>query len=128
MSEWLKEHAWKAKPASGTKRFQSTLTYTRSVTSPAKTITRCASVNLDVLRGLEADVSQSYHNRVAHLPRVARYAWVLVQWPALLTKKSNRSTPRLERLPDLPKLPAVSIRLLRVQRSPEPLNTGTTQT
>jgi hypothetical protein len=25
-------------------------------------ITRCASVNLDVLRGFEPDISQSYHN------------------------------------------------------------------
>ena len=25
------------------------------------------------------------------VPRVTRHAWVLVQWPALLTKKSNRA-------------------------------------
>ena len=42
-------------------------------------ITRCASVNLGVLRGFEADVSQSYHNRIAHLPRVPRYRFVLVE-------------------------------------------------
>ncbi len=29
--------------------------------------TRCASVNLDVLRGFEPDVSQSYHNRTVDL-------------------------------------------------------------
>jgi hypothetical protein len=39
----------------------------------------CSAVNLDVLRGFEPDVSQSYHNRVAHLARVARYALVLDQ-------------------------------------------------
>ncbi len=32
----------------------------RQLTS--RTTTRCASVNLDVLRGFEPDVSQSYHN------------------------------------------------------------------
>src|SRR5437879_2150335 len=79
MSEWLKEHAWKAKRASNTEPLRSASTHTRSATSPSKTITRRASVNLDVLRGFESDVSQSYHNRVAHLRRVARHASVLVQ-------------------------------------------------
>jgi hypothetical protein len=60
-------HAWKAKPSSDTKRFGSALRHTRSRTSASKTISRCASVNLDVLRGYEPDVSQSYHNRLFNL-------------------------------------------------------------
>jgi hypothetical protein len=48
----------------------------REESSAFKTITWCASVNLDVLRGSEPHLSQSYHNRVAHLRRVAPYAWV----------------------------------------------------
>jgi hypothetical protein len=32
MPEWLKQHAWKAKRASGTERFRSTLTHTQSAT------------------------------------------------------------------------------------------------
>src|SRR5688500_10583781 len=39
----------------------------------------CVSVNLDVLRGREPDVSHSYHNRFAHLQRVAMYASIIVQ-------------------------------------------------
>ena len=30
-----------------------------------ETIPRCASVNLDIRRGFEPDVSQSYHNRLS---------------------------------------------------------------
>jgi hypothetical protein len=79
MSEWLKEHAWKAKRASDVEPLGGTLTHTRFAARPSRTITRCASVNLGVLRGFEPDVSQSYHNRVAYLPRVATYVLVLVQ-------------------------------------------------
>jgi hypothetical protein len=50
----------------------------------------CASVSLDVLRGFEPDVSQSYHNRFAHLPRIARYGFVLV--------KNGRAYPRSTRV------------------------------
>ena len=73
MSEWLKEHAWKAKRASDTETLRSASTLTRSATYPSETITRCPSVNLDVLRGFEPDVSHSYHNRFAHLRRLRRY-------------------------------------------------------
>jgi hypothetical protein len=66
MSEWLKEHAWKAKVASDIKPLPRASTHTRSGTWPSRTTTRCASVNLDVLRGSEPDVSQSYHNRFAN--------------------------------------------------------------
>src|SRR5215204_2052189 len=79
MSEWLKEHAWKAKRASQTEPLRRASTHTRSATQASTTITQCASVNLDVLRGFEPDLSQCYHNRVAHLLRVARRASVLVQ-------------------------------------------------
>ena len=63
IAEWLKEHAWKTKRASDTKRFRSTLTHTRSATSPSKTINRCASVNLDVLRGFRL----TYHSPLTSL-------------------------------------------------------------
>jgi hypothetical protein len=49
-------------------------THSRSATDVCGTIMRCVFVSLDVLRGFDPDVSQSYHNRVAHLPGVARYA------------------------------------------------------
>src|SRR5262245_59188369 len=67
MSEWLREHAWKTKRTSATEPLQSVSTHTRSATSPSRTITPCASVNLDVLRGSEGHVSQSCHNGRAHL-------------------------------------------------------------
>ena len=72
-------HAWKAKRASSIDPFQSVSTHTRSATSPSNTITPYASVNLDVLRGFEPHVSQSYHNRGVHLRGVARYVYVRVQ-------------------------------------------------
>src|SRR5436190_16895159 len=81
MSEWLKEHAWKTKRVSDIKPLRGASTHTRSATYPFRTITRCASVNLGVLRGFEADVSQSYHNRIAHLRRVALYTSVLPDVP-----------------------------------------------
>jgi hypothetical protein len=52
-----------------------------------KSITRCASVNLDVLRGFESDVSQSYHNRCAHLRRAPRCSFVLVESDTWATQR-----------------------------------------
>src|SRR4029453_9127658 len=62
MSEWLKEDAWKAKPSTDTEPLRGTSTHTRSASQPSKTIPQCASVDPDLLRRFEADVSQSYHN------------------------------------------------------------------
>ena len=73
MAEWSIAHAWKTKLASDTETLRSASTLTRSATYPSETITRCPSVNLDVLRGFEPDVSHSYHNRFAHLRRLRRY-------------------------------------------------------
>ena len=79
MSEWFKEHAWKAKRASNTEPRGSTLTLTRLMARTSKTITRCAAVNLHVFRGFEADVSHSYHNPFPHLASACRYASVLIE-------------------------------------------------
>src|SRR6185436_6971908 len=50
MSEWFKEHAWKAKRGSSTKRVRSTLTHRRSATLAFQNDHSCASVNLNVFR------------------------------------------------------------------------------
>lgn len=62
MSEWLKEHAWKAIRASHTERLRHTLRRSPSATQSSETISPCASVNLHAYRGFKADVSQSYRN------------------------------------------------------------------
>ena len=79
MSEWLKEHTWKAKRASDIKRSRITSTHTRSATYSSKTIAWYASVNLDVRRGSKPHLSQFYHNRVPHLARVRGYPLVPVE-------------------------------------------------
>jgi len=51
MSEWLKEHAWKAKRASGTKRFGSTLRHTRSaicLPEPERLVSAAVVISLGV--------------------------------------------------------------------------------
>src|SRR2546425_10161542 len=90
MSEWLKEHAWKAKRASGTKRCRSTLTHTRSATYLPRLIIRCASVNLSVDRGFRHHLSQSYHNHCFDLERVtqtARSLTAMERWRSRLRQQ-----------------------------------------
>ena len=60
MSEWLKEHAWKANSPSNTEQRRDTLSHSHSASYPSRTITQCASVNLHVDRGFEGHVSQSF--------------------------------------------------------------------
>jgi hypothetical protein len=52
--------------------------------------TRCASVNLDVLRGFEPDVSQSYHNRRWHLAARRWRALVVEALPARGERRRRR--------------------------------------
>jgi hypothetical protein len=99
MSEWLKEHAWKTELANDIKPLRRASTHTRSATYPSPITTPCASVNLDVFRGFEPHVSQSYHNRITHLRRVAQYASVLLNVPGLDpgSRRDCRCTTHRER-------------------------------
>ena len=69
MSEWLKEPAWKTKPAAPSSAHRTAPTHSRSSTSGQLDLLRCAFVIDAVRRGFEGHLSQSYHNRPASLPR-----------------------------------------------------------
>ena len=64
MSEWLKEHAWKAKLARNAEEYAEPSTRTPSTNSPLGDIPQCDPVTVHILGGFQAHVSQSYHNRL----------------------------------------------------------------
>src|SRR5215210_7723725 len=67
MSEWLKEHAWKATRAILTESHQNTRPRIPINRLPLKRVLRCDAVNVGVRRRLRADLTQFLHNSDGHL-------------------------------------------------------------
>jgi hypothetical protein len=59
MSEWLKEHAWKAKRRSHVETYRSTFSVAASTTLPRTTVSRCVPVSDGVRRGRHPVRAQS---------------------------------------------------------------------
>ena len=67
MSEWLKEHAWKAKWATLTKSLQNTSQRIRFNDLLLRIAPRCKAVNVGISRKVRPDVTQFLHNSRFHL-------------------------------------------------------------
>jgi len=69
MSEWLKEHAWKAKWPKITERYRNTLLRNRFNDLPPPDAPRCDSVNVCIRRRFRAHLTQFLHSSRFRLPR-----------------------------------------------------------
>jgi hypothetical protein len=105
MSEWLKEHAWKAKLARNAEGRAETLTHTPSTNWPLGNIGRCDTVNLHTPAGFEVFVSQSYHNPHFYLATVRRIALQLdALLPALVNADKLSGAESQELAPLIPSM------------------------
>ena len=67
MSEWLKEHAWKATRAILTESHQNTRPRIPINRLPPKRVLRCDAVNVGIRRRFRAHLTQFLHNSDGHL-------------------------------------------------------------
>ena len=67
MSEWLKEHAWKAISARLTERHRNTSSRNRFNDLPRRNAPRCDPVNVGICRWFRAHLTQFLHNSALHL-------------------------------------------------------------
>ena len=67
MSEWLKEHAWKANPATLTKSYRRTSSRNRFNDFPPQNASRCEPVNVTVYGCFRGDLTQFLHSSERHL-------------------------------------------------------------
>jgi hypothetical protein len=96
MSEWLKEHAWKAISVMPTKRHRNTSSRNQFNDLPPQDVSRCDAVNDGVRRRFRPHLTQFLHSSGLHLfvlcRRILRYASVTIPGSG---PDPNRWTDRL---------------------------------
>ena len=70
MSEWSKEHAWKAISATPIKRHRNTSSRNRFSDFPPQNASRCEPVNVAVFQRFRGDLTQFLHSFACSVMRV----------------------------------------------------------